>query len=138
MNKLADTNQPPTRRRAALVIVSILAACALVIAISTWWDWSVRSAAIRKLREMEANALGNAPPSPDNFYPIEVVPRQPVVEGFQIRSAAQAAPLIDDDETVLAVTVNGQSRAYPINVMTGPEREIFNDTLGGRAIAATW
>jgi len=39
---------------------------------------------------------------------------------------------------VLAVTVGEQSRAYPINMLTGPEREILNDTLGGRAIAATW
>ena len=39
---------------------------------------------------------------------------------------------------VLGVTVGEESRAYPINMLTGPSREILNDALGGRAIAATW
>jgi hypothetical protein len=34
--------------------------------------------------------------------------------------------------------VKGESRADPINMLTGPQREIINDRLGGRAIAATW
>jgi hypothetical protein len=41
-------------------------------------------------------------------------------------------------ELVLGVVVNGEARAYPINMLTGPQREIINDRLGGRAIAATW
>jgi hypothetical protein len=36
------------------------------------------------------------------------------------------------------VMINGESRAYPINMLTGPSREILNDRLGGTAIAATW
>ena len=32
----------------------------------------------------------------------------------------------------------GQARAYPINMLTGPSREIINDVLGGVPIAATW
>jgi hypothetical protein len=34
--------------------------------------------------------------------------------------------------------VEGKARAYPINMLTGPRREIINDELGGKAIAATW
>ncbi len=45
---------------------------------------------------------------------------------------------IQDDELVVGVVVNGVARAYPINQLTGPRREIINDVLGGRAIAATW
>jgi len=45
---------------------------------------------------------------------------------------------VDDGELVIGVEVNGQARAYPINQLTGPNREIINDTLGGQAIAATW
>jgi hypothetical protein len=48
------------------------------------------------------------------------------------------AEQINPTELVLGVTVNGQSRAYPINMLTGPQREIINDQLGGHAIAATW
>ena len=43
-----------------------------------------------------------------------------------------------DSELVLGVVVDGVSRAYPINMLTGPSREILNDSLGGRSIAATW
>ena len=39
---------------------------------------------------------------------------------------------------VLGVTINGESRAYPLNQLVGPQREIFNDTLGGRPIMPTW
>ncbi len=42
------------------------------------------------------------------------------------------------NELVLGVVVNGKARAYPINQLTGPMREIINDELGGTAIAATW
>jgi hypothetical protein len=43
-----------------------------------------------------------------------------------------------DNELVLGVVIEGVSRAYPINMLTGPSREILNDSLGGRSIAATW
>ena len=45
---------------------------------------------------------------------------------------------VTDNELVLGVVVEGEARAYPINQLTGPSREIINDTLGNRAIAATW
>jgi hypothetical protein len=41
-------------------------------------------------------------------------------------------------ELVLGIVIAGEARAYPIHMLVGPEREIINDTLGGRAIAATW
>ncbi len=45
---------------------------------------------------------------------------------------------VSDNELVLGIEINGQSRAYPINMLCGPQREIINDTVGNRAIAATW
>lgn len=45
---------------------------------------------------------------------------------------------VHDNELVIGVEVNGKARAYPINQLTGPQREIINDELGGTAIAATW
>ena len=43
-----------------------------------------------------------------------------------------------DNELVIGVEIDGQARAYPINQLTGPSREIINDVLAGTAIAATW
>ena len=33
---------------------------------------------------------------------------------------------------------NGAGKTTTINMLTGPRREIINDVLGGRPIAATW
>ena len=78
------------------------------------------------------------PPSPSTFFPIDVVPRPPVVKGFKIVSRTTADKSIRDDEMVLAIEIDGHARAYPINMLNGPSREVINDTLGGLAIAATW
>lgn len=72
------------------------------------------------------------------FRPRRLLAPLPVITKFPIQSAAQADKVINPYELVLGVTINGESRAYPINMLTGPRREILNDTLGGRAIAATW
>ena len=50
----------------------------------------------------------------------------------------EAGRFVKDEELVLGVVVKGEARAYPINMLTSPRREIINDKLGGQAIAATW
>ena len=87
----------------------------------------------------DAAPLGpDNPPTPESFRPVPVVSGQKVLRGFEIASVTKAGDRVKDDEYVLAVELEGQPRAYPLNIMTGPEREIFNDELGGHAIAATW
>ncbi len=82
-------------------------------------------------------AIGQEEPE---FRPRTVIARSfpPIVEP-QTVSAAEAEPdWVREEELVLGVVVNGKARAYPINALTGPRREIINDVLGGRSIAATW
>ena len=43
-----------------------------------------------------------------------------------------------ENELIIGVEIDGLARAYPINQLTGPSREIINDQLNGTAIAATW
>ena len=66
-------------------------------------------------------------------------PLDPITK-FKTNSVADANSKNDirPNELVLAVSINGKHRAYPINMLTGPRREIINDTVGGRNIAATW
>ena len=40
------------------------------------------------------------------------------------------------DERVIGVSINGDNRAYPLNLLS--RHEIVNDTVGGKAIAVTW
>lgn len=53
-------------------------------------------------------------------------------------SANDVTDEVQPEELVLGVVIGDESRAYPINMLTGPRREIINDRLGGRSIAATW
>lgn len=75
----------------------------------------------------------------DDFQPKVVIkkPFPPITE-FPILSAKQAEGKINDAELVLGIELDGQARAYPINMLTGPRREILNDTLADIPIAATW
>ena len=76
--------------------------------------------------------------SAEEFNPRKVVqPFEPITNP-QIVSARDAGKFVRDDELVLGVVVGKEARAYPINMLTNPTREIINDKLGGRAIAATW
>ncbi len=81
------------------------------------------------------------PFNPSKFEPVTVL-RKPIraitKSGFSVKSVEEAKKSMRPPELVLGVGVGNASRAYPINMLTGPSREILNDTLGGRAIAATW
>ena len=72
------------------------------------------------------------------FRPSRVLGPQPPITSAPTATARQAANVLNPSELVIGVTVGDESRAYPINMLTGPSREIINDTLGGQAIAATW
>lgn len=75
----------------------------------------------------------------DGFRPTQALSgAMPSIIAPPLLTEDQASETIRDDELVLGVVVNGQARAYPINMLTGPDREIVNDVLGERAIAATW
>jgi hypothetical protein len=75
---------------------------------------------------------------PSEFMPRRVVQPLPAITDAPTISASSVTDQVTDKELVLATVVNGEARAYPINMLTGPSREIINDTLGNRPIAATW
>lgn len=64
-------------------------------------------------------------------------PMAPIV-GVPTVSASQAIGLLDPDELVIGVSVNGEHRAYPINMIDAPERKVINDTLGDEEIMLAW
>jgi hypothetical protein len=72
------------------------------------------------------------------FTPRRFVPPMPAIVDAPVVRADRIKDRVSDNELVLGVVVGDEARAYPINMLTGPRREIINDTLGGRAIAATW
>jgi len=50
--------------------------------------------------------------------------------------AADEAGFVDAEDLVLGLTIAGESRAYPISMMT--YHHIVNDTIGGRPILITF
>ena len=51
-------------------------------------------------------------------------------------SADEANEILDDDDLVIGVSINGESHAYGISFLSS--HEIVNDVVGGRPIAVTW
>jgi Protein of unknown function (DUF3179) len=49
---------------------------------------------------------------------------------------ASTASFLEDDEPVLAIEVDGEARAYPVQIMTW--HEIVNDTIAGRPVTVSY
>ena len=60
----------------------------------------------------------------------------PAILSPQFISPSEAMPQMGPSERVLGVSINGEHRAYPLNVLS--RHEIVNDTVGGVPIAVTW
>ena len=73
-----------------------------------------------------------------DFQPKRVVGAFRAITGARISKPDNMRHQVAESDLVLGLVVGKQARAYPINMLTGPQREIINDELGGRAIAATW
>lgn len=132
-------SQFPTKSKVGRLVLTVVGAAVGFAILSALVErWAVYQRAAQIAEEEPFRLIAEIPPAHGSFAPQRAVPRQRVVTGFQVVSAGEAATVLDDDELVLAVVIDGAARAYPINVMTGPTREIFNDTLGGRSITATW
>jgi hypothetical protein len=60
----------------------------------------------------------------------------PAILNPQFVDAAAAMPQMGPSERVLGVSINGDHRAYPLNLLS--RHEIVNDTVGGVPVAVTW
>jgi len=60
----------------------------------------------------------------------------PAIDDPRFESATSAATHLKPDERVIGVVINGDARAYPINILSS--HEIVNDVIGGEAVAITW
>ena len=77
-------------------------------------------------------------PTANEFNPIEMLDERPAILDVRPIAAEQVTDEVEPDELVLGVVIDGEARCYPINVLTTPDREVFNDVLAGQPIAATW
>jgi len=82
-------------------------------------------------------ASPSSSPLPD-YEIITLLPRDaiPAILEPEFLTAEEAEQEYEEDELVLGIEINGEARAYSIPHLSS--REIVNDTVGGRRIAATW
>ncbi len=96
---------------------------------------SIPSAAVALAAALAASTLSAEEPE---FAPRRVARPFPPITDAPFRRAADVTDQVLPNELVLGVVVEGVPRAYPINMLTGPRREIINDRIGDTAFAATW
>jgi len=85
----------------------------------------------------EPNDLDD-PAEAEGFEPIYGVEEKAAITGVTTIPASEVGDEIEDDELLIGVVIDGSPRAYVIDTLTGPDREVLNDTLAGQPIAATW
>jgi len=72
----------------------------------------------------------------DPMYTLLDVDAIPAIRVPTFVSGEAADLQMQDDEPVLGVVIDGEAHAYSLWQLD--HHEIVNDTVGGRAIAATW
>ena len=60
----------------------------------------------------------------------------PAITSPNVVGAREADAVLEPDERVLGVSLNGEHRAYSVPQLS--RHEIVNDTVGGVPLAATW
>ncbi|RME42585.1 MAG: DUF3179 domain-containing protein [Chloroflexi bacterium] len=73
---------------------------------------------------------------PDDL--VTVLPRDAIqaITSPAFDSVDEAQPYMRSDEQVIGLALNGDVRAYPINILS--RHEIVNDVVGGEPVAITW
>ena len=80
----------------------------------------------------------DAQPRAEEFRPQKLLDPLPPITEFPVKQVKEVGDALNPSELVIGVTIGNESRAYPVNMLTGPRREILNDKLGGKAIAVMW
>ena len=60
----------------------------------------------------------------------------PAILEPEFLTVAEADEQMQDDELVIGVSIDGDSRAYSVNMLS--RHEIANDVVGGKSVAVTW
>jgi hypothetical protein len=65
------------------------------------------------------------------------LPLPPLVD-VPVVSIPEARALVADESYVVGLELGGETRAYPLNMLSRPDHHVVDDVLGGRPVAVTW
>ena len=66
----------------------------------------------------------------------QIIPRGTLAAVFDPEFVSAKDANMPDDAWILAVEIDGEARAYDLNLLNS--HEVVNDVVGGRPIAAVW
>ncbi len=66
----------------------------------------------------------------------QLLPRGRIAAIFAPQFVAASEAVISDDAWILGVALDGEARAYSLNLLN--RHEVVNDTIGDRNFAAVW
>ena len=124
--------------------VSLLAVVGFILLLFLWPD--LRSSATQTITRLTVSAEPvSVPTTPggakDEEMDLEIVTLLgfdaiPAILDPEFVSVEEADEWMGPDELVLGLSINGDSRAYSVPMLSS--HEIVNDTVGGRKLAVTW
>ena len=125
--------------------VALLAVVAFILLLFLWADLrsSVSQAITRLVVSSEDVSVPTAPggDAKEEEMDLEIVTLLgfdaiPAILDPEFVSVDEADEWMDPEELVLGLSINGDSRAYSVPMLSS--HEIVNDTVGGRKLAVTW
>ena len=124
--------------------VALLAVVGFILLLFLWPD--LRSSATQTITRLTVSAEPvSVPTTPggakDEKMDLEIVTLLgfdaiPAILDPEFVSVEEADEWMGPDELVLGLSINGDSRAYSVPMLSS--HEIVNDTVGGRKLAVTW
>jgi Protein of unknown function (DUF3179) len=122
-----------TRFRTVFIKIPIIAAGMAVLSLIASFILTDPAPATLPRRTIQALAgivpIGNSPPKNSS---------NPPLVNFPIAKAEDVGAQIRDEYFIVGVELNGEARAYPLNMLSRPDHHVIDDILGGEPIAVTW
>lgn len=99
------------------------------------WTLTLALLAGGTLPLVQANAQNSSPPELFGDFR-QVLPRGRIASVDEPRFVAAGEAKLPDDAWVLGVVLNGEARAYSLNLLN--RHEVVNDSIGDAVFAAVW
>ena len=150
----------PVRKRKSILLIAITVLAVVGLACSSLADSQHRfeddSPGLTSNQPFELSAI-DAGPAPENStrfeFPVEdlanvheitvdpqeyrqLLPRDAIAPVYDPQFISGFEAGLSDDELVIGVHLNGESKAYPVGPLT--RREMVNDVVGGVPVLVTW
>jgi hypothetical protein len=136
MNPTEDGNALPVDQKSNLKSAAAIFIIVLIIGAVVSSVIFLRTTELVEARDQPS--LVPPPPEVDLRAIADLLPPDSIqsIDEPQFETISESEPFMDPDERVIGLVINGEARAYPINILSS--HEIVNDIVGGEPVAVTW